>query len=279
MGSSYLTKERKILFIVEGQKGEKRQIEEIRKRYLEENIKINFCFFSADVYSLLKWFENEYVEQGISYELEPQLLLKDYLGTRQIKYTNALEKIDLTEEQRNSINYNLETVIKSIESLEEHYTSTFLVFDFEMKSRGFNIDKLRKYQEIFSDETGEGLLIVNYPTVESFRDYESNEQYQIKIVNKSEMSTYKENVGMISKTNDITLIENSLFEEIINANVKKLRNLLDIENEVENISKYFMEIMDIQKDKFEKEEAVYVLSQMPYIIKVLDPAKFDSITA
>lgn len=57
--------------------------------------------------------------------------------------------------------------------LEGPFTDVVLVFDFDPQDDRYDEGALRRYAEAFCDSTDSGLLFINYPSVESYRDFEA----------------------------------------------------------------------------------------------------------
>ncbi len=133
--------------------------------------------------------------------------------------------------------------------------------DYEKKSI------LLEMKEYFNDETENGLLLINYPMIESFRDYQipapSNE-YFFRHIRKHESKNYKEIVGKRGNNLNLSKYSKIDFENITLQNILKVNYLLknikdapsydDFLNYIQNKS-----IINKQFKFMEEENKIYIL--------------------
>lgn len=62
---------------------------------------------------------------------------------------------------------------EELKKLEDKYPYIYLFFDLEIQDNHYNNKKciLKDMMKYFCDETENGLLLINYPMIESYRDY------------------------------------------------------------------------------------------------------------
>ena len=143
----------KILLIVEGRKTEPKLFEQIGKVKWNETSGLQIVHLGTNIYSLYQTIEklNADFEDDSTSTIE---VLKQIL-----KENNRTE--DLAK-------------------LDQKYPYIYLLFDFEYQDNHFENKKeiLYKMMNYFSNETDNGLLLINYPMIESYRDYKEPLPYE-----------------------------------------------------------------------------------------------------
>ncbi len=183
----------KILLIVEGKKTEPKIFEQIGKVKWNETSGLQIVHLGTNIYSLYQTIENlnaDFEDDSTSTIEVLKQILKDN------NRTDDLAKLD------------------------QKYPYIYLLFDFEYQDNHFENKKeiLLKMMNYFSNETDNGLLLINYPMIESFRDYKEPLPY----VN------YKELTVSVELVKDL-----------------KYKSLVDKRGTSKNYSKYTLEDFEL----------------------------------
>lgn len=233
----------KVLFIVEGEKDEAKLIRTI-------NDALHFTG-GIEVYSYKTSIHELYEELSFDDDLDLPLVLRE-------KETDRLSK----------------------KLLSNDFSAIYLIFDFEPHYPKFDIDNLIKMQKFFNSSLDGGLLLINYPMLESFKHLNDlpDKKFLTKSVSKEEVTKYKEIVGQESKHYDQTKYHNLLVKEIMIHHLIKMNLLINNKNEIP--TSYEMESMICDYEFTEKQhenylkDKLYVLSTMFYYLIELMPKSF-----
>lgn len=143
----------KVLLIVEGAKTEPRVFERIEKVKWNETSSLDIVPIGTNIYSLYQTIEK----------------LNADFGDDSTSTIEVLKQI-LKDNKRTD----------DLAKLEQKYPYIYLLFDFEYQDNHFENKKeiLLKMMNYFSDETDNGLLLINYPMIESYRDYKEPLPYK-----------------------------------------------------------------------------------------------------
>ena len=168
MGHSLL---RKILLIVEGEKGEPRLLGRLLE-LLNKSSGYAFVSFRTNIHELLRVIDEEY--DG-DYE---NVDLRSLLAARHPDDANLLNA---------------------------SYTDVVLVFDYEPQDAGrsgsgqFDPERLLRFATAFSNSTDSGKLFLNYPMLESWKDFKfvGDEEYLSSVVEVDDLvrRSYKASVN------------------------------------------------------------------------------------
>ncbi|MCM1557147.1 MAG: hypothetical protein NC087_06395 [Anaeroplasma bactoclasticum] len=136
----------KILLIVEGEKTEPKLFSQLEKVKWNQSCELQIVDIRTNIYSLYQAIKNlneGFIDDSTSTIEVLRQILKD---------NNRLEEA---------------------EKLEDKYPYIYLFFDLEIQDNHY-LDKktiLEEMMKYFYDETENGLLLINYPMMESYRDY------------------------------------------------------------------------------------------------------------
>ena len=134
-----------ILFVFEG-RDDKTYFESIKQLFFPEKSDTFVCTYNSNIYSLYSKLNAHDALNGLL-EVDTVSVLREIL----------LEKGDNT----------LENI------REDEVSEIYLFFDYDFQERGGTLEennrKLQAMLNFFMDETGNGLLFINYPMVESLR--------------------------------------------------------------------------------------------------------------
>ena len=247
----------KILLLVEGYKTEP-YLMEMYANALKEDFELNVVSFGTNIYVLyqsIKALNSQFGSDSTS-TLE---MLKSILKERESKLDEIKNLDELTK------------IRSDLKILEDKFPYIYLLFDLEMQDNHFNDEEkksiLLEMKEYFNDETENGLLLINYPMIESFRDYQRpapSDEYFNRYIEKHESKKYKEivdrrgnnlNLGKYSKTDfeNITL-QNILKVNYLLENIKDSPSYHDFLNYIQNDS-----IINKQFEFMEQENKIYIL--------------------
>lgn len=161
----------KILLIVEGEKTEPKILEQIGMVKWNETSKLEIIHLGTNIYSLYKTIEN----LNIDYNSDS---------------TSTIEVLKQILKDRNRDS--------DLEKLQQKYPYIYLFFDFEFQDNHYDEKDKKKVlldmMNYFSDETDNGLLLINYPMIEAFRDYKEplpNIEYKELSISIDDVKKYK----------------------------------------------------------------------------------------
>lgn len=238
----------KILLLVEGYRTEPNIMKAYAKR-LEEEFELNVVSFDTNIYVLYQNIKSLNEEMGLE-STSTLDMLKSILRERERKFAD---------------NNNTDELIKiknDLEILDQKYPYVYLLFDLEIQDNHYNnSDKksiLKEMLEYFNDETDNGLLLINYPMIESFRDYNLpilNDEYYERFISKAEVQNYKKIVGI--RGNNFNLSKYSLddFENITLQNVLKANYIV---NNLKCIPTYEDFMLLLQSDSILDKQFVFI---------------------
>ena len=134
-----------ILFVFEG-KDDKTYFESIKQLFFPEKSDTFVCTYNSNIYSL-------------------------YTKLKAHDALNGLLKVDTVSVLKEIL---LEKGDKTLENIrEDEVSEIYLFFDYDFQERGGTLEennkKLQAMLNFFMDETGNGLLFINYPMVESLQ--------------------------------------------------------------------------------------------------------------
>ena len=81
-----------------------------------------------------------------------------------------------------------------IELLSTLYSDVYLIFDYEKNAHHFNSTIIEEMLDYFDNETENGRLYINYPMMESYKDFINYEYTKIKKIRLSKLKKYKKTV-------------------------------------------------------------------------------------
>ena len=247
----------KILLLVEGYKTEP-YLMEMYANALKEDFELNVVSFGTNIYVLyqsIKALNSQFGSDSTS-TLE---MLKSILKERESKLDEIKNLDELTK------------IRSDLKILDDKFPYIYLLFDLEMQDNHFNDEEkksiLLEMKEYFNDETENGLLLINYPMIESFRDYQRpapSDEYFDRYIEKHESKKYKEIVGRRGNNLNLGKYSKTDFENITLQNILKVNYLLenikdspsyhDFLNYIQNDS-----IINKQFEFMEQEKRIYIL--------------------
>lgn len=234
----------KILLIVEGKKTEPRLFGQLEKVKWNQTCELQIVDIRTNIYSLYQTILN--LNEGF---------MKDSTSTLEV-----LRQI-LKDNGR----------IEDAEKLENRYPYTYLFFDLEIQDNHFSDKKsvLKEMMEYFYDETENGLLLINYPMIEAYRDYKEpliDPNYKNLFISVEDLKNkkYKSIVNNRGTNKNFSKYTAEEFELLFLQNLLKANYLLANETDVP-IYDFFVKMtagQSILEKQFEfilKEEKIAVL--------------------
>ncbi len=196
----------KILFIVEGEKTEPKIITKYSKSIeIENEIDIEIISFKTNIYVLYKKIKE--LNEGF---------FDDSTSTIETLKSIFVEQ-GLHDEAK---------------LLDEKYPYIYLMFDLEFQD-GLYDDKKEVLEEMldyFNDETDNGLLLINYPMIESFRDYKKpapSNEFIFSKVSLAEISDYKKIVGLRGNNDNFSKYSKKDFDNVALQNIQKANYIVN----------------------------------------------------
>lgn len=233
----------KVLFIVEGERAEPKLIETINKTLYFDG-KIEIYSYKTSIYHLYK-------DLSLDDDLDLPLLLRE-------KETNKkLKKI-----------------------LSKEFSAIYLIFDFDPHHEKFDIENLINLQQFFNNSLEKGLLLINYPMLESFKHLKTmpDKEFLTKTITKEEVKSYKKLVGIESNYSDPTSYHNHVVKELIIHHLIKMNHIINKKKELPSANVVGTMVCDY---KFIKEQYInylndklFVLSTIFYYLIELMPTSF-----
>lgn len=158
--------------------------------------------------------------------------------------------------------------------LDGDYSDVFLVFDYDPHDNRFNPDALEQMAAFFCESTDQGMLYINYPMVESCRDFSSlpDPDYLARQVSYDGLRRYKEAVGDRScVVNFHKDFSRRSCDIMIGQTVEKACVLAGLEPASANLREAYealdlSEVLKAQNRKLASEGAVGVLGTFPFVL-------------
>lgn len=142
--------------------------------------------------------------------------------------------------------------------LFEKYTDILLVFDFDPQDSRFDIHKVRKLINLFSDSTNHGQLYINYPMVESAIDFTTLPDFDFnnKVIDKELLyrKGYKNLIKNTSVIKSISNIDDSNLFIILKHTYSKMLFLTDGKSKDYNL------LLEIENEMLENHNSISIIN-------------------
>lgn len=193
-----MDKNSSILLIVEGERQEKAFIESLCKVYdIDEGNKVIYSY-NTNIYEL---YDRVF---------KPNL--------------DELDSLDfLLTFKETSINITQKDLITTKE-----YSDVLLIFDYEPQDERFDVAKVKRMMEYFSESTDNGKLYINYPMLEAYKHFRCipDKEYVYRYILMKDIvvdhrSQYKQIVNQESCIKDLRKYDQKLFHYIISESLHK----------------------------------------------------------
>ena len=136
---------RKVLFLLEGDKAERKILTIIKKYY--PDVLADFYVVGSNLFDLDNHMKNTLGEDWLT---EDSSIISTLVHMVSLSGVMRDTKIDV-----------------------DSFTDVFLIFDYEISGTSFSASRLMQMQKVFSDSTKNGLLLLSYPMVEAYRHLKS----------------------------------------------------------------------------------------------------------
>ena len=163
---------------------------------------------------------------------------------------------------------------KDLRVLDNHFTDIFLVFDMDIHDKNHTreekLEILAKMAKKYTDSTDNGLLLLNSPMAESYRDYRLDDSGAIVItppISVEQSGEYKELVDQRGAKKDIGRYPAPLFSDLAKANHHLLESILGSVFLIESLP--LVEIVRATIDSITSKQLVPIYNEMvllPYHI-------------
>ncbi len=244
-----LSKKKKVLFIVEGEKTEL-----VLLRRINRSIKLVDC----EIYSYKTSIYELYDELAKDSDLELLLVLceKESDGNKTI--------------------------------LHHEYASIYLVFDFDPHHQKFSVEKLSEMMELFCDSTNKGKLYINYPMVESHRHLKEmpDGAFLELSVTKEEIKEYKKIVGNYSAYSNINKYDYPVIVEMVSHHLAKYNYLVTKDNRLPTLEEFVeitlksdtdVKLMKLQHQLFKKDKLQVLNTSLFYFVDLKQRTFFKTV--
>ena len=163
------------------------------------------------------------------FEIEEDISIYQYQSSIYSLYDYIKNNYDLNN--TNSEQY--------LEILNQRFTDIILIFDFEPHDPKFNDEVLLQLSQHFQDETGYGLLLINYPMHESYKHYqyfqsEEDRSFLDLTVDECDWGNYKSISAQYSNINKTDILNNDIVRRIILAHSEKIERITEIKGDSNN---------------------------------------------
>ena len=239
---------KKILFVVEGQRGEKPIVKTIESILSDAAHPIEIVVFKTTIY-----------------ELYQPLKSGDYDSlVRYLMVTNKLK---------------VEKYVKP----EALFSAIYLVFDFEPHYHKFSKEIISWCQEFFNDETNNGKLYINYPMIEAIYDIDGWNDTQVKtqLLINFRGSEYKREVRQRTMiANPMTghmyskKLPNDVYKKIAKMMKVRYDYLLSMHRLRTNGEICHQDVLEIQLMAFEKKQ-VFIIAMIALFLYDYNPDLLD----
>lgn len=243
--------ERRVLFIVEGKRGEPRFLQRMHQ-----------VLFNTKV-------ENIYSYETVVYDLLEKMFPKGS-EDEDLDVVSVLREQGVDESQR--------------ALLELEFSDIYLVFDMDPHHQKYDRLLLEKATGFFDDSTGNGKLYLNYPMLESYKHLKTHNdaEYLFRLVaaDRKTLGEYKKTVDC-ECDKDFRQLEKytkETFVEIIEMNLRKANYILTNDSELPDADSYLEwkgeDILSKQEQLMDAESKLYVLNTSSFIPADYSPSRF-----
>lgn len=168
------------------------------------------------------------------------------------------------------------------EILLNKYRDVYLIFDFEPQHDNTHFDTVRRMLCFFDDSTNHGKLFINYPMMQSYKDFSKlpDDSFANKCVSIEEARNYKQLVGERSLYSDLTKYTYNTFVSIAVHHIKKANSILNSIYDIPLVDDFLkwssQSIYDEQTSFLNIEKKIWVLNTCVFLIIDYSPNRFFS---
>lgn len=200
----------------------------------------------------------------------------------------------LYNEIKNDRDLMILDVVKSKIPFNDHYDMSFfnsykfpeiyLFFDFDPQHcEGDSVEHVEEMLNVFSEETENGKLYINYPMAEAIRHFKQlpDPNYNNYCIDIDQCSKYKKMVNDLPSIVRLKSLDYNKYKIIINQNIEKIALL----NKIAKINTYSIfqkyasqkSILSIQKDFVNRHEVSVISTSFFWLIDYFGEKYFDKI--
>lgn len=195
----------KILLLVEGAKAEPALMDAYKKALNDERLSLEIISFKTNIYVLyltLKKLNADFFKEDVSDTID---VLRSLL-----KKQNRLEELEI---------------------LKQDFAYIYLLFDLDLQDEHLpnQQEVVQEMMDYFNDETDHGLLLLDYPMVEAFLDYQSpapDANYRYRTIRVSSLLHYKEIVRERGNRSPYHVFGKRAFLAITRQNIMKANQIV-----------------------------------------------------
>lgn len=240
--------ERKVLFIVEGERGEPRLLRKMHE-VLFGTTPDSIYWHGTVIYDLLR----RIFEDGDADDLDVVSVLRE----------------SVTDPERREV-------------LKQEFTDVYLVFDMDPHDPRYDGELLDRAMGLFTESTDNGKLYINYPMLESYRHLRSHDdaEYLDRTVSVDSLGGYKSLVDREGHPDfkQLGRYDEAVFGEIIRINITKANRILNDERSLPDSGTFLSwsgsDILNAQNDLMASENRVYVLNTSVFYPVEFNPSRF-----
>ena len=240
--------DRRVLYIVEGAKGEPRFLKKMHQVLFGTRPE-NIFVIGTTIHELLRSvFPEGEAEEG----LDIVSVLREISG----------------EERR--------------DVLEKEFSDVYMVFDMDPQDPRYDPKRLGAAMDYFDNPTENGKLYLNYPMLESYRHLTCLDDmgYLDRTIDRQSLSCYKEIVGKecCMELQDLGRYTENEFTTIIGFNLMKADRMLGGEGDIPTSETFLSwngrELLEIQTGMMDREGSIFVLNTSVFNAVDFSPSRF-----
>lgn len=168
---------------------------------------------------------------------------------------------------------------KEREKLSQSYNDIFLIFDFEPQHHKLHFETIRKMLEYYNDSSFEGKLYINYPMIQSYKHFDKlpDDSYKDLSVTIEQCKNYKYLVERVSKFTNLEKYNYEVLMMIITHNLKKANFISNNKYSLLSNEEYLsFDCVSVFDKQLENKGAgfVYVLNTCVFIYVDYNPTVF-----
>ena len=164
--------------------------------------------------------------------------------------------------------------------LQEKYRDIYLIFDFEPQHNCPHFDIVRRMMGYFQDSTNQGKLFVNYPMMQSYKDFSAlpDDSFKERSILVDKVKDYKQHISKTSCLSDPKRLQYSTFVSIAVHHLRKANWILTGEYKIPEVENYLrwngQDVFDKQVQLVNDERLVWILNTSVFLLVDYSPNRF-----
>lgn len=163
------------------------------------------------------------------------------------------------------------------------FTDVFLIFDMDPHDQNYDRGShLKDAMTLFTESSECGMLLINYPMLQSYKHMKNleDEAFLTSVVRIDGIRDYKHLVDTecCQSLKELPKYTADVFETLIDFNLRKMELIVNGQNKHPVMPGYdgsaYQKLLDIQMNKLETEDAVFVINTSLFIATEIDPQRF-----